>query len=272
MEYVINSENNIKWLTYPILEQFKEIKHFTSLKPGGFSYIHNTNTLNMGFTDNDLKDNVIKNRELLCKTLGIDTQNMIFSNQKHSSNIAFVNSSHKGKGLYNKNDAIDNNDGYIFLEKNICPIVLTADCAAVFIYEYEKKICTLLHCGWRGVLNNILKEALLKIETIGGSKSNIVIAISPAASKCCYEIGEELFMLFNNKFEDIVKEFIETRNNKYYFDLGKCIYYYLINNERINPDKIQNAGLCTICNSHLFFSARASKGITGRMASGLLII
>lgn len=225
----------------------------------------------MGFTENDSKDNVIKNRQLFCESFGIELENMIFSRQKHTGNIIYVSRSEKSRGLYDKSTAILNNDGYVFTEKNICPVVLTADCASVFLYEYKKKIASILHCGWRGIINDIIKNSIKLIENLGGDRNNICVAISPAASRCCYEIGNDVFKLSYEKFDKNIDKFIEIRNEKYFLDIPDTIIQYLLK-EKITENNIQKASICTICNPELFFSARASNGNTGRMASGILII
>ena len=63
-------------------------------------------------------------------------------------------------------------DGGISTNKNISLAIITADCAPVFLYDSDSTLICALHIGWKGCLNNIIKNAINKISRIQESKKN----------------------------------------------------------------------------------------------------
>lgn len=267
--YIIKRKNGIAWIEFPILSQFSELVHFSTMRIGGFSN-HPQASLNMGFVRTDFTSKVIENRKKVAKTLEIPIENMIFSRQTHSNHITIVSKEDRGKGVFYKPTAIENNDGYVVLESGICPIVMTADCVPVFLYDPKKRIASVVHSGWRGTVQHIASKAVEMMLAHGANAENIVVAIGPSAGECCYQVGEEVYDKFINSFGTIAYRFFSTTKTFHTLNLWKAIHTSLICSG-INDLHIAQTDLCTICNPHMFFSSRNNKGLTGRMASGIMI-
>ena len=57
----------------------------------------------------------------------------------------------------------------------------------------------LIHSGWKGTKDKIIKNALNIMFMKGSDLSDISIVIGAAIHKCCYEIGKELIPFFNQQ-------------------------------------------------------------------------
>ena len=69
----------------------------------------------------------------------------------------------------------------------------------------------------------------------------------------------------------IILNIQKKQNSKPHFDLWYANHKQLTD-QGVKPGNIETSELCTLCHPDLFFSSRASGGITGRFAAGICII
>ena len=55
--------------------------------------------------------------------------------------------------------------------------VLTADCVPILIYEKRKEIVGCIHAGWKGAINGIIENTLVRIVEMNGSINNLIVSI-----------------------------------------------------------------------------------------------
>ncbi len=271
MKEIFCRYENLAWIEFNNLSLYKnELLHFSTLRFGGVSTSPQA-SLNLGFTKSDLPENVLKNRAKFAKAIGLSLDHFVFSSQIHSSNIFFLTKEHKGRGAYSKETAIEKNDGYVLTVPDICACVLTADCTPVFFYEPVKKISSIVHSGWRGTVNKISAKAVETMLELGCSSKKILVGIGPSIKPCCYEVKEDVLFEFNISFGSSFYNFFNKSGTSYKLDMDKAIIHQL-KEKGICNENIEVCNLCTHCNPFLFFSARNSnKGLTGRMASGIML-
>ena len=94
------------------LSGFKEIRHFVSTCHGGVSSGAYT-SLNIGFGTDDDKVLVLKNRQILAKSVDIPLESIVFLHQVHGSNVAVVTDSMRGNGAFSRDTAICGTDAMI---------------------------------------------------------------------------------------------------------------------------------------------------------------
>ena len=107
----------------------------------------------------------------------------------------------------------------------------------------------MLHCGWRGLAAGIIAKGA---KAIGATDA----AVGPGIGPCCYEVGDEVLGAFSGLGEGIA----EGRM----LDLSEVAVRLLA---EAGVEKVAVAGLCTRCESDLFFSHRRDDGKTGRQGS-----
>ncbi|MGC8596071.1 MAG: peptidoglycan editing factor PgeF [Candidatus Kryptoniota bacterium] len=199
-----------------------------------------------------MKAEEVENRAEFFSALGFNERNVVRANQVHSSNVTVVHKS----GTYRATDALITNHPDLLLTISI------ADCVPILIYDHSQKIVGAVHAGWRGTKERILMKALdVFIHEFNSKMKDVFLYIGPAASKCCYEVGEEVANYFDDRF------LTENRNGRYMLDLKS------VNSEEamkigVPAENIEVSEQCTICNLN-FHSYRRDGENSGRMLAAL---
>jgi len=191
------------------------------------------------------------------KKLNIDTSKIISLKQIHSANIVTAEKCE----TYNKIYA----DGLVTEKQNIFLTVITADCVPIFFYEQKKKICGIVHAGWKGTLSKISVEMIKKIKNKGGEEKNIYVGIGPYIGSCCYKVGKDRADLFKKSF-GVNSKILINKFGKWHVDIGKANIHSLIKHGILRKN-IENSMFCTSCKSDSFFSFRKNKEEFGEMMS-----
>ncbi len=139
-------------------------------------------------------------------------------------------------------------DGIVLTKKSVAGTILTADCFPVAIRNKTQNISGIFHCGWRGVVSQILYNGVRLMKK--SPKDDFVATIFPGIEECCFEIGEELKSTFLEKNIPVFK-----RNNKLFADLKTGIKNQL---KDLQIKTIEDFSKCTFCNKE-FFSFRRNK-------------
>ena len=228
---------------------FKNIKHCFFSKNGGVSQgIYNS--LNCGLGSEDEKKNVLNNLNIVSNKMGVNIENLFTMNQTHSNKVVVIDDT-------NKHIQRVNSDALVTSQKNITISVLTADCVPVLIYDEVNKIIGSVHAGWKGAAGGIIENTLNEFFKIN-KNGKINVAIGPCIGVGNYEVGREFFSKFiqlskkNNNF------FIETKNNKFFFNLRKYINSKF---EDLRVNHVENIDFDTFSENKKFFSFRRSRQV-----------
>ena len=178
------------------------------------------------------------------------SKKIIFLNQIHSNKFYYIENKPEFKNKKLQGDALITN------QKNLPLGILTADCAPILIYDKNKKMVAAIHAGWKGALNNIVKNVTKFMIKKGCSPKNMTAVIGPCITIKNYEVKQNFIKKFIKK-DKKSKVFFKKIKNKNYFSLNKFIYSQLIN-LNINNIDIINKDTFDIKNN--FFSARRSIG------------
>ncbi|KON28431.1 hypothetical protein AC481_01650 [miscellaneous Crenarchaeota group archaeon SMTZ-80] len=237
------------YLNFQIFKEYSELLCAFSTRKGGFSS-GNFSSLNLGINTGDSPGLVHKNRKLFYKKLNISEVNIAYPSQTHSSNAKIV----EKPGIY------ADTDGLICMKRNIFLTIQTADCFPVFLYAWRERLVALIHVGWRGALHGILDVTLSSIEEdINVNLSFVKIAIGPGLGPECFEVQEDVYSQFPEKY------LLKHKNNlKRYLDLKRFIYEKLLQ-RNVSAKKIYVDKACTKCNKDFFYSYRRDGHHSGRM-------
>ena len=165
------------------LQKFKNIKHCFFSRQNGFSkglY----KSLNCGLGSNDNKENILKNLEIVGNKIGCKKDSLITLNQKHSNEALYFSNQNSIK---NKLPG----DAMVTQVKNIGIGILTADCASILLYNPKKKIIGCIHSGWKGALNGIIKNTVLKFKELDSKNEDLIVAVGPCLKKENYEVKND---------------------------------------------------------------------------------
>ena len=252
-------------------ENHTDFKYFVTTRNNGNS-TGPVASFNLGFQDLDLYENVIANRKSLADSIKIPFDSFVFAGQTHNDHIKIVNQDDREKGLYSKENAIDDTDGFLVSQPGICPVIMVADCVPVILYDPVKKVAGVFHAGWRGTVKRIAQQGLVKMRNeFGTNPSDVLVSIGPSIGACCYEVGEEVVYEVKRVFTGDFKELLLNKGKaKLHFDLCQANKVQL-KNEGVLEEKIIICDACTFHNPEIFFSSRYSKGKTGRMGAGVYL-
>ncbi len=265
------SLDNIIIYKFDKLEEFDEVLHFVSTRKGGISN-DCFSGLNTGFHVGDDNFRVLQNRRMLTEALGIDLMNCTFANQCHTSNVAIVNDSGRGRGALEKETALTNTDALVTNVPNICLGVQVADCVPILLYDPVFRVIASVHAGWKGTVRKIAGETVYKmVYNYGSRPENIIACLGPSNGPCCYEVGNEVVREAGSALGSLKGIIRETgREGRFIFDQWEANVRQL-KDSGLKGDNIELPGICTQCNSGMFYSHRKHNGMTGRFMAGIML-
>lgn len=262
----LNNIDSVPFLTYNSLSEIKFINHAFATRLGGVS-TGEFASMNMAFNRGDNPENVTQNYKRFCKSAGFDYDSLVASAQDHNTFVRYVTSADKGIGIYKPRD-MQSVDALITNEKGVTLVTYYADCTPLFFVDTKQKAIGLAHAGWRGTVGRIGEKVIQKMtELFGTDPSDVVCAIGPAISKCCYEVDLPCAENFLNLSGVDPNKFVFSKHNgKYMIDLLEANRQILCA-AGVNPNNIALSDVCTNCNSDLLWSHRATKGHRGTMSA-----
>jgi polyphenol oxidase len=283
-------------LRAPHLSALPWLVHGFSTRLGGSSRAYGKRDLNLGFTADDSRAAVERNRATFLRAIGAVTRKRSAKlNPSGAGNILrpLISLRQIHSDLIHCVDAIPEQsltgDGLITATPGLLLAIQTADCLPVIIVDPKRKVVGVFHAGWRGTVKRIVEKGVGEMQRCFGSRPrDLKTAIGPGIRGCCYEVGEDVHIKFESQFEYGASLFHEVKDSdpvreKYpllfltarapgHSDLPKKIFLDLV---EANCRQLQDAGvlkknieaspLCTNCRPELLFSYRAERGKTGRL-------
>ena len=260
-------KNELTVLEFDNLSRFPEICHFSSTRTGGCSS-GNYSSLNLGFNSGDAPQDVTANRKTLCTALGINPGTIVFPKQTHTATIKMITSCFNELDERAQKQFLNETDAVVTDLKGVCVAIKTADCVPILLFDSKQKVVAAVHAGWRGTVQNIVKETIqLMAEKYGSSPSDLWAGIGPSISPEIYEVGEEVWSQFASEFYQAT---YPSKADKRLLDLWSANYHQLVN-AGVPSEQIEAARICTYSNPDQFFSARRDGLKTGRMATGIML-
>ncbi|MDR1684783.1 MAG: polyphenol oxidase family protein [Elusimicrobiota bacterium] len=193
------------------------------------------------------KENVKK----LFDSLNIDHQKILGINQTHGTDIVQI-ITEKDLEEYQKNQT-HNADAWLLGKKEQGVLILTADCAPVFVWDDKGRYVGLAHCGWRGVAAGLPAKIAREVKKRAGAGANLQAFIGPHIKACCFEVRQDVAQKFPPQAR-------VERGGKIYINLTEAVVMQLTG-EGVKEKEInrQNPFQCTMCNKENFFSYRRDK-------------
>lgn len=266
----LNNADTVPYLTYNSLSEIKFINHAFSTRLGGVSE-GIFSSMNMAFNRGDDPDRVSENYKRICNSAGFEFESLTASAQDHHTYVRAVTKADRGVGIYKPRD-MESVDALITNESGVTLVTYYADCTPLFFVDVNKKAIGLAHAGWRGTVGRIGEKVVEKMTALYGTDpADIVAAIGPAISVCCYEVDTpcaERFLAMTDLETD--KFVFPKGGEKFMLNLLECNRQILIS-AGVKPENITLSDLCTNCNSDLLWSHRATKGDRGTMSAFMCI-
>jgi YfiH family protein len=255
--------------------------HGFSTRVGGHSAAYGGSSLNLGFTKDDTRAAVERNREAFLRALDANpgAWHLVTQRQVHSDLIHYVTTP----------DAHPTGDGLVTDVPGLLLGVQTADCLPALLVDTKLRSVGAFHAGWRGTLHRIVEKGVGEMRRqFGSTPADLRAVIGPGIHSCCYQVGEEVRQKFNSQFAYASEIFREIRESspvreKYpllflnarppghgpeeallYLDLVAANTRQLLD-AGVPAQNISASPLCTSCHTDLLFSYRKEKAVVGRL-------
>ena len=289
-------------LESPSFARIPWLTHGFSTRPGGVSDLAANRSgsnvkqqhaaakvLNLGFTDWDSRDRVLKNRGTFFAALGASKMRVVALRQIHSDIVHVVGAAEAPQG----HQALKG-DALITREPGILLTIQTADCIPILLADTRQRAVAAIHSGWRGTAQRIAEKTLGRMQMEFGTRpQDVIAALGPGIGGCCYAVGHEVVKEFTAKFSNAREWFagpfdaLENSDNdpnwlpwltmrppghalpapRAHLDLIAANRAILAG-AGIASENISSSGFCTACHRDLFFSYRREHA-TGRLMAAI---
>jgi YfiH family protein len=180
--------------------------------------------------------------------------------------------------------AFDDTDALVTSTPDTPLVILTADCAAVLLWDPARNAVGIAHAGWRGTVARVVAATVARMRaSFGSNPRDLLAAIGPSIGPCCYEVGAEVIDAVVAAFPGDAGELLQhpdmasagsfrasVNEDRRHFDLWRANERVLVE-AGVAEANIEVAGLCTSCRTDLFYSHRAERGNTGRFGAMVTI-
>jgi YfiH family protein len=249
--------NGLKYYQFDIF-QGKAINHAVFTRRGGVSDAP-WNSLNIGGSLGDERDNIIQNRELMFDAIERPVESLFDVWQVHGSRVIRADEPRNLNSEQQKADAIITNN------PNITLLMRFADCTPILLYDPEKNAVGLVHAGWKGTVKKVVISAVKSMQReFGTIPSDIIAGIGPSIGPDHYEIGLDVFLAVQEAYPDCYNSILIKKNGGIFFNLWEANRLNLV---QAGVRKLQNSGICTMCRNEDWFSHRGENGKTGRFGA-----
>ena len=263
--------NGVPFLEFPRLSETGVVVHGFSTRLGGVSE-GMFSTMNLSFTRGDEEAHVRENYLRLAEAIGFSCENLVCSDQTHTTNVRVVTQADRGKGFIRPKDYTDV-DGMVTNVPGLVLATFYADCVPLYLVDPVHRAIGLSHSGWKGTVGKIGKRTVEVMgEQFGTRPEDLTVAIGPSICQDCYEVSEDVAEQFRTAFEKRYWEelFYQKPDGKYQLNLWRA-NELIFEEAGILPEHFSTTNLCTCCNPGYLFSHRASGGKRGNLGAFLQI-
>ncbi len=200
------------------------------------------------------------NRATLARDLGLDPARLSVCRQVHKTTIAVASAPDAPPMLEDTDGAMTNVVGRALM-------TFSADCPLIIVFDPLQRAVGLVHASWRCTTALISAQLVdLMRSRFGSNPDELLAGIGPGAGPCCYEVQDDVYQAAAGL--PLRDRWFPRRDGRMFFDLWAANRAVLIE-AGLRDAHIENAGVCTMCRTELFFSFRregAGCGHFGLMA------
>lgn len=274
----------VEYLTFPALENLGCVKHLFSTRFGGVSEGF-FSSMNLSFTRGDDEKAVSENFRRIACVLGEKPEQIVCTDQTHTTNVRVVTGEDCGKGVTREKDYTDV-DGLITNEKGIVLATFYADCVPLYFVDPVKHVIGLSHSGWKGTVGGMGRVTVDRMQQEYGCRpEDIYAAIGPSICKECYEVSRDVadafaqafseneYLRLNSAYAQIIsyRDEVQKAEGKCQLDLHRA-NQWILQSAGILPEHISVTDVCTAHNPDYLFSHRKTNGKRGNLGAFLCLV
>ena len=246
MNIIEHNKNGLVYLTADGFEAAGGVAHGFSTRLGGVSegiYA----TLNLGMNRGDAPDRVRENYRRFCAAIGADMGNIVCASQVHGDTVRTVTAADLGIGLDEPEPW--QADGLVTDIPGVTLAVYSADCLPILLYDPVRRV-----------------------DCYGCDRLDILAAVGPGISKCCFETHEDVPNAMTEAMGAAALSSIEVLpTGKFHVDL-KGLNAKRLESAGLAPEHIAVSADCTCCLPEKYWSHRYTHGERGSQAAMIAIV
>ena len=228
-------------------------------------------SLNLGASCGDQPERVAENFRRFCGAVGTDADALVKNHQVHGDLVRPVTRADvlPSPGAPGTVEA----DGLITRTPGLCLTVFSSDCIPVLLCDPRKKVAAAVHAGWRGTALGIAAKAVERmVDCYGCDRLDILAAVGPGISKCCFETHEDVPNAMTEAMGAAALSSIEVLpTGKFHVDL-KGLNAKRLESAGLAPEHIAVSADCTCCLPEKYWSHRYTHGERGSQAAMIAIV
>ncbi len=219
---------------------------------------------------------VRENRRRAARVLGVDERALYYLSQVHGTEAAVLRGDEDP-------DAVVLRIGDITLSASprVACGVRSADCVPVLLADRHTGSACAVHSGWKGTLARVVVSGVQRLREIIGGPGDIVAAIGPCISVCCFEVEGDVASLLSQASsagEAALSHGPATANARRRsgssaptprVDLRRIVRAQLVETG-VADGSIEDVSGCTVCSPELFHSYRRDGDRSGRLLSAIV--
>lgn len=220
-------------------------------------------SLNTAQTVGDSRENIIENRRRIFAALDRQVESLYDVWQVHSNDVICTDAPRPLDTPHLKADAIATNNSSVTL------FMRFADCVPIMLYDPVHQAIGLVHAGWKGTVNKIVRQAVESMASrYHTAAADLLAGIGPSIGPDHYEIGLDVASLVATSFGKAASRLLIHADGHTFFDLWQANALTLA---QLGVANIEIAGICTGCHTDNWFSHRLEQGRTGRFGAVLAL-
>ncbi len=247
---------------------------FSSTRRGGYS-CGPYGEFNINRYCGDSEEAILKNREALCRLLGIQDDRLLMPHQVHNTLAAVIDEAFLQLSADEQMQRLEGIDALITNIGGLCIGVSTADCIPLLLYDRAHHAVCAIHAGWRGTVKRIVEKTVAKMAAVYGTRpTDIVAQTGPGISLDSFEVGDEVYETFLS--EGFPMELISRKQpsadscQRWHIDLPECNRLQLLA-AGVPDSQIALSPVCTYKQADTFFSARRLTIRSGRIFTAIML-
>lgn len=243
---------------------------FSTTRKGGYSTDCYA-SFNINCYCGDSEDHILRNREVLCRQLGISDDRLIMPHQTHETRVACIDEAFLSLSTDERQQTLEGIDALMTNISGVCIGVSTADCIPLLLYDPQHHAVCAIHAGWRGTMRRIVEKAVQAMtETYATRPSDLIAQIAPGISLDSFEVGQEVCDAFAAAGFEMGKISSGMDGERPHINLPECNRQQLLACGLL-AENITDCGICTYQHHDTFFSARRLGIQSGRIFTGILL-
>lgn len=263
MAFIENNENGLVYMSSTLIgARHAFTTRFGGVSTGIFS------SLNLGSNRGDDPEAVRENYRRVCALMGAGVDEAAVTRQVHGAVVRTVSAADRHVCL----SAVPYEaDGLVTAEKNLPLLCFTADCVPALLCDAEAGVIAAVHCGWRGSVGDILKNAVEAMCALGAKPASICAALGPAIGKCCFETDDDVPQAVEAYLGgDAEGLFVRRADGKTLVDLRGANKRRLVQ-LGLREEHVDVSEECTFCSHDRYWSHRYTRGRRGSQAAAIVL-